>query len=279
AAASGAAGSLAYGQGAVAADVAAGTGGSTAKGVLAKIGGTKGAAAGAGAVASAVIAGWFLWPAGPGVGGESHGALHGHFTRPGILVGQPNMPASETPTMDLDLAVAPARAKRGTLVRAVIGFHARTPWGGSYLPGGQRRCYGEKANRPDVEQEYGFGFGAGYPPGLGKKESVLALYRVPPAAKKEVPQGDNAVVVKTTKEVTGESEPYVQAQCAYLSKRTETRTFTVPGGNVLPPGDYLVAPIMNPRFGRTAGVGPSVTSEQAGAVTKGALPGIRVLGG
>ncbi|WP_344282977.1 serine/threonine-protein kinase [Actinomadura napierensis] len=260
-------------QSAASADVAAKAGTSTSKGVLTKLGGTKGATAIAGVGVGGAIAAWVLWPSGPGVGGVSQGGIHAHWTHPGLLVGQPNMPASDTPYMDLKLKVTPARMKPGTTLRLVEYFHARTPSGGIYLPGGRRQCYGENSKRTDVEGNYSFGWNNEGGPAYGKD---LFFYRIPPAKRHELPTGTGAIPVSATSKITDKAEPFVPSECAFLSKWTQTFTLRVPGKDVLAPGRYLVTPIGPMRItGKRAGV----SQEAMGTVNEGAAPLVQVLGG
>ncbi len=101
AAASTAAGHVSAGltQGATSVDVMAKTGTSASKGFLSKVGGTKGAVGIGVAGVGGVIAAWLFWP-GPSVGGTSHAGVHAYFTKPGVLLGQDYLPASETPYID-----------------------------------------------------------------------------------------------------------------------------------------------------------------------------------
>jgi Protein kinase domain len=255
------------------ADVAAKVGTSTSKGVFAKLGGAKGATAIAGVGIGGAIAAWVLWPAGPGVGGESHGGIHAYWTHPGILVGQPDMPASDTPYMDLKLKVTPARVKPGTTLRLVEYFHARTPSGGKYLPGGRRQCYGEKTKRTDVEGNYSFGWNNGGGPAYGKG---LFFYMIPPAKRHELPTGTGAVPVPANSKITEKSEPYVPSECAFMSSWIQTFTLRVPKKDVLAPGKYLVTPIGPMRI---TGTRAGVSQEAMGTVNEGAAPVIRVLDG
>ncbi|MEU6747209.1 serine/threonine-protein kinase [Spirillospora sp. NPDC046719] len=273
--ASGAAGHAAAGvmHAAASADTAATTGASTSKGVLAKLGGTKGATAIAGVGVGGAIAAWVLWPAGPGVGGESHGGIHAYWTHPGVLVGQPDMPASETPYMDLKLEVTPARVKPGTTLRLVEHFHARTPSGGKYLPGGRRQCFGEKTKRTDVEGNYSFGWHNEGGPAYGKD---LFFYRIPPAERHELPTGTGAVPVSAKSKITNRSEPYVPSECAFMSSWTQTFTLKVPRKDVLAPGKYLVTPIGPMRI---TGTRAGVSQEAMGTVNEGSAPVIQVLDG
>ncbi|WP_176611726.1 serine/threonine-protein kinase [Actinomadura sp. WMMB 499] len=280
--ASGAAGQAASGagyvQGAATADVVGKAAGSTSKGFLSKLGGGKGIAGIGTAGAGAVIAGWLFWPSPPDTGGVSRGAVHGYFTNPGVLLGSPNMPASETPWMDLKLSVTPARAEAGSRVEFVVQFRARTPSGGAYLPNGQRQCHGEDSNHPDVAREYSFGFGGGYvAQEQNEQAAILALYPSPPANRDDPPKDANAITLPTSRNVTGEAQPYVAAQCAYMSSWTETRTVTLPGPETVPPGRYLVAPSVPARLGDTTLDGQPIPPESAGAVTEGRLPVLEVL--
>ncbi|WP_051300352.1 serine/threonine-protein kinase [Actinomadura rifamycini] len=267
-----------YVQGAATADVVTKAAGSTSKGFLSKLGGGKGVAGIGTAGAGAVVAGWLFWPSPPDAGGVSHGAVHGYFTKPGVLVGSPNMPASETPWMDLKLSATPARAEPGSRVKFILHFRARTPWGGVYLPNGQRQCYGENSNRPDVEREYSFGFGGGYVAhDQNEKSAILALYPSPPAHRDDPPKDANAIILRASRKMTGEAQPYVMAQCAFMSRWTETRIVTLPGPKTLPPGKYLVAPAVPPRLGETFLEGEPISPESAGAITEGRLPVLEVL--
>ncbi|WP_075896749.1 serine/threonine-protein kinase [Actinomadura sp. CNU-125] len=142
--------SAGYFQGTATADAVANAAGTTSKGFLSKVGGAKGIT-GIGAVgAGAVAVGWLLWPSAPGAGGESRGAVHASFTRPGVLLGQPNMPAAETPYMNLKISVTPARVEIGSSVQVVTHFEARTPAGALYMPDGERQCFGENDERSDI---------------------------------------------------------------------------------------------------------------------------------
>ncbi|MBT2208597.1 serine/threonine-protein kinase [Actinomadura sp. NEAU-AAG7] len=268
------------GPGSAVTDLAAKAGGSVGKGVLGKLGGTKGVtAASIGGVGAAVVVGWLLWPTGPQVGGQSQGEIHASFTRPGVLLRQPNMPASETPSMDLKLSVAPARVKPGTDVRLVIEFRARTLGSVEYGPGGRRRCLGEEGPRTGPSRSYSFGLGADARDLGIKDEGILAFYPTPPAASRELPNGRKAVMLPATSTTTGVTEPWIQAECAYRSRWTETRTLVLPGAELLEPGKYLVSPSVPPRFWRTTRNGVEFPPEEAGAVARGALPVIEVLRG
>jgi hypothetical protein len=278
--ASGATGHAAAGlmHAATSADVAGTAGASTSKGVLTKVGGTKGAAGIAAVGAGAVAAGWFLWPTSPGVGGESHGAVHAAFTRPGVLLGQRYMPAAETPYIDLKLSVRPARAKPGTEVRMVVQFRARTVGAAYYLPGGRRQCFGKEATPPKTN---GYNFGIGEDPDqLGAQSDIFfGFYRMPPAKRGELPAKADGVYLAASQKAKGESQPFIPAECAYLSNWTETRTLALPGKDLLEPGKYLVTPYAPVKMMRTTQNGKPVSQEAAGAFTQGRLPVIQVLGG
>ncbi|WP_433477333.1 serine/threonine-protein kinase [Spirillospora sp. CA-142024] len=272
-AASGVAGhaSLGSAQSAVTSDVLAKTGTSASKGVLGKVGGAKGAAAIGTAGVGAVIAAWVFWPAGPGVGGESHGGIHAYWTRPGILTGQIDMPASDTPYMDVTMTVTPARVKRGTSLRFVQRFKARTPEGAKYFPGGRRQCFGKNPKRTDTVGGFQFGWNGDDAPFKGDH---LAFYRVPPAKPKELPTGTGAIFVRAKFTRPGMAQPYVAAECAYLSTQTATATLRIPGPKVLEPGTYLVTSISPMRI---TGTRAGVSQEAMGTVNEGAAPLIEVL--
>ncbi|TDC60326.1 serine/threonine protein kinase [Actinomadura sp. GC306] len=264
-------GALGYTQGAATADF---MGTSVSKGFLAKVGGTKGAAAIGTAGVGAVIAAWVLWPSGPGVGGESRGGIHAYFTRPGALTGQPHMPASDTPYMDLLMTVTPARVRPGTNLRLVQQFRARTPAGAKYLPGGRRQCFGEDAERNDTVNNYGFGWYESDAPSDDSFGAFLAFYRVPPAKPKELPTGPGAIFVQAKSKKSDEAQPYVEADCAYQSKWTQTFNLRVPGADVLAPGTYLVTTFAPMQI---TGKRDGVSQEAMGTVNEGSAPIIEVL--
>ncbi|WP_245623290.1 serine/threonine-protein kinase [Spirillospora albida] len=278
AAASGAAGTghatMAVGQ-SISQDAAFGAGSSTSKGVLAKVGGAKGAAGIGAATAGAVAAAWFFWP-GPTIGGTSQGSVHAAFANPGILLSQADMPAAETPYMDLKLTVTPARAKPGTAVRLVTQFRARTVVGALYRRGGSRQCYGEN---PEQEQIKGYEFFMGEELESDDKNPYISVfYRVPPLKRNELPKDSkNAVIIPVNGKITGESQPYIQSECAYMSSWTDTRTFKLPGPRVLRPGNYLISPVTPPRFVTAVQDGKKIPAASAGAIAEGSLPMIKIL--
>ncbi|HEU5032222.1 MAG TPA: serine/threonine-protein kinase [Spirillospora sp.] len=277
--ASGATGHAAAGymQAGVSADTAAKTGASTAKGVLSKVGGAKGATGIAAVGAGAAAAAWFFWP-GPGVGGESHGALHAAFTRPGALLGQPNMPAAETPYMDFKISVRPAHAKPGTRLRLVVQFRARTVGGAYYLPDGSRQCLSDKA-KPPKTKEYNFAMGEDTAQLGLKAKSYIGFYKAPPAKTNRLPQKADGVYLPADYKKAGESQPFNRSECAYTSRWTETRTVVLPGPELLEPGKYLVTPIAPVKLTDLTQAGKPVSPEATGAFTQGRLPVIQVLDG
>ena len=259
-------------QSAASADVMAKTGASVSKGFLSKVGGAK-VAAGIGTVGvGAAIATWVLWPTGPGVGGESRGGIHGYWTRPGVLTGQLSMPASETPYMDMRMKVTPARMKRGTTLHLVLEFRAKTTAGAKYLPGGRRQCFGKDTKRADTVNNYGFGWTSTDAPSEDK--DYLFFFRVPPAKPKQLPTGTGAIYLEAQSKVTGKSEPYSLAECAYLSRWTDTFTLRIPGPEVLAPGTYLVTPYSPMQI---TGKREGVSQEAMGTVNEGSAPLIEVL--
>lgn len=258
-------------QGTASADMVAKAGTSASKGFLSKVGGAK-SATGIGSVGvGAVIAAWVLWPSGPGVGGESHGGIHAYWTRPGVLTGQINMPASETPYMDVTMTVTPARLKRGTTMRFVQQFRARTPEGAKYLPGGRRQCFGENSKRVDTVGDFQFGWNGDDAPFKG---DYLAFYSVPPAKPKQLPTGTGAIFVPAKFAEAKMAQPYVKAECAYLSTQTDSATLRIPGPEILKPGTYLVTSISPMRI---TGTRKGVSQEAMGTVNQGAAPLIEVL--
>jgi hypothetical protein len=262
------------------------TGTSASKGFLSKVGGPKGAVAIGSVGVGAVIAAWLFWPSEPCVGGEDHGLFHAGFKRPGVLTSQPNMPASEGPTLDAKISVAPARVKPGTTVRVVVLVRARMPYGGKYLPGGQRQCFGKDANRQDIVQGFDWTVGGGDSPGRDPEPGSgwhtfgldsLALYRSPPAGRKKLPGPVTPLLLQTPGVKSDDVRAYVRAECAYMSEWTETRTFTFPGSAAVRPGRYLVSPISPLRVTRTIRDGKPIAPAEAGAFTEGTLPMIEVL--
>lgn len=269
AAASTATGHIAAGlaQSATSVDVLAKTGASASKGFLSKVGGTKGAAVMGAVGVGAVIAAWVFWPAGPGVGGESHGGIHAYWTRPGLLTGQPNMPASETPYMDVTMTLKPARVKPGTRLHVVWRFKARTPAGAKYFPGGRRECFGKESKRTDTVNDYSFGWDA-------EGGDNLVFYRVPPANPKQLPTGTGAIFVPGKFTDNKLSESYVLAEYAYISTKTDTGTLTIPGPDVLAPGTYLVTSFAPMRITGKRG---DMSQETMGTVNEGSAAMIKVL--
>jgi hypothetical protein len=171
------------------------------------------------------------------------------------------------------MTVTPARVKPGTSLRLVQRFRARTPSGAKYLPGGRRQCFGEDTERTDVVGNYKFGWNSTDFPSYGKH---LAFYRIPPAKPKQLPTGTGAVFVQAKSKQSGEAQPYIQAECAYESRWTETFTLRVPGPEILAPGTYLVSSIAPMRI---TGTREGVTQEAMGTVNEGAAPVVEVLDG
>ncbi|MBE1534229.1 hypothetical protein H4W34_004062 [Actinomadura algeriensis] len=272
--------SAGYIHGTATADVVAKATGSTSKGFLSKVGGAKGIT-GIGAVgAGAVAVGWLFWPSAPGVGGESSGAVHASFTRPGVLLGQPNMPAAETPYMDLKISVTPARAKTGSSVRVVTHFEARTPAGALYLPEGERRCFGENDERSDI-YDYSWSIGKESQQAENSQKdddsaNFVTLYQIPSVKSTDLPKADGKTVHTNTK-VSDESQPYVKTECAYLSSWTDTRTFKITDSSGLAPGRYLVSPIGPVQIVDTVRAGEEIDPQTAGGITEGSLPVLEVL--
>ncbi|WP_067817552.1 serine/threonine-protein kinase [Actinomadura kijaniata] len=246
------------------------------KGVLAKVGGAKGATGIAGAGTAAVVAIALLLPSSPEVGGEARSSVRASFTQPGALLGQPNMPASETPYIHLDIAVTPARVRAGTKVQMTIRFQARTLQGVKYLPGGSRQCFGEKHNRPDANGGYNYYIGGARSPSGSKDQGQAAFYPAPKEST-AIPPSDKNLVVTTTRKVTGEAQPYNREVCGFLSRWTDYRTFTVPSSRSLRPGRYLLSPYHPPRFTLVERDGKAISPESVGATLQGTLPTVTVL--
>ncbi|MCP2336599.1 hypothetical protein FHU30_001939 [Actinomadura rupiterrae] len=186
---------------------AAKLGASSTKGVLSKVGGTKGAAAICGVGATAAVATVLLWPSGPTVGGRESGTFVLSFTHPDVLLGQPNMPASETPYMRFQITVTPARARPGSEVKVVTVFNARSPFGVAYSPGGQRRCYGEKNHPAGVVKSYDFGIGQGDGKKRAPTQGTVALFPVPPNRPGVVPRGVGQII-EAVRQESENHQPY-----------------------------------------------------------------------
>ncbi|WP_225991769.1 serine/threonine-protein kinase [Actinomadura montaniterrae] len=278
-AASGAVGHAAAGyvQGAASADIATKAGASTSKGVLTKVGGTKGAAGIAAVGAGAVAAAWYFWP-GPGVGGESHGAVHAAFTRPGVLLGVENMPAADTPYIDLKISVRPAKAKPGTKIHVHVSFQGRTVGAVSYPPGRPRQCSGPEGELPK-NHAYNFAIGEDTDQLGVKARYYIGFYQMPPTKRKELPQRANGIFLDADLKKTGEAQPFVQSECAYMSRWQEDRTLVIPERNMLEPGKYLVAPYAPVKLTDLSQDGKPLSPEETGAFTQGRLPMIEVLDG
>ncbi|MEV5568552.1 serine/threonine-protein kinase [Spirillospora sp. NPDC052269] len=265
-------------QAGAASQAAAKFGATSTKGVLSKVGGAKGAAticvAGAAATAATVL----LWPSGPKVGGKASGSFVLSFTKPGVLLGQPNMPASDTPLMRFQITVTPARARPGTQVTVVTRFNARSPFGGTYSAGGQRRCYGEKNHPAGLIKTYNFGIGQDDGIKVGKNEGTTALFPIPPNRPGTIPTGIGQVI-KTVHQVSDNHQPYVQSECAYLSTFVMTDTFILPSSKVVKPGEYLLSQSNSPRITRTSRDKVDIPPSSAGATASGTLPIFTVLKG
>ncbi|MFC9972636.1 serine/threonine protein kinase [Spirillospora sp. NPDC127200] len=246
------------------------------KGALAKVGGAKGATAIGGTSAAAIMAGALLWPSSPQVGGEAQGSVHASFAQPGALLSQPNMPASETPYISLGIKVAPARVKPGTAVRVTIEFRARMPQGVKYLPGGSRQCFGEKPKRTDVNKGYGFALGTENGPESGKDRDRIYFFPPPSADKRPFPSGPG-LSIAVDKAVTGEDQPYNASACAFLSRWTDTRTFTMPSKKTVRPGRYRISVFSPLKFTSIRRVGAEVPPTTVGANVQGSLPVVTVL--
>ncbi|MFA1545045.1 serine/threonine-protein kinase [Actinomadura chokoriensis] len=280
AAASTAAGHVAAGlaQGATSVDMMAEAGASVSKGFLSKVGGAKGAAGIGVAGVGGVIAAWLFWP-GPSVGGTSQAGVHAYFTKPGVLLGQANLPASETPYIDLKYSVTPARAKTGTEVRIVEQFRARTPGSLYYTPSGERQCLGSEVKPPKTHW-YQWGIGLNKDQLAGKNAEVLAFYRIPPAKRDGIPQKtSNAVVLPVRSDTTDEHQPFVPAECAVMSRWTTTIRIVLPDRKLLPPGKYLVTPRVPMKITTAVRGDEAIPPESAGARIDGTLPVIEVLDG
>ncbi|MFB4310649.1 serine/threonine-protein kinase [Actinomadura sp. GTD37] len=278
AAASTAAGHVAAGlaQGAASVDTMAKAGASVSKGFLSKVGGAKGAA-GIGVVGvGGVIAAWLFWP-GPSVGGTSHAGVHAYFTNPGVLLGQTYLPAAETPYIDFKYTLTPARAKTGTEVRLIEEFHGRTPGGVYYTPSGERQCFGHKATPPKTHA-YGWGIGLSKDQLDVKSPDYLTFYRMPPAKRNDIPQKiSGAVTLPVRGDTVGEQQPFVEAECATMSRWTTTTRIVLPDHKLLPPGKYLVTPHAPMKVTKAVREDEAIPPESAGARIDGTLPVIEIL--
>ncbi|TDD72159.1 serine/threonine protein kinase [Actinomadura darangshiensis] len=270
--------SMGFAQGATSADVLAKTGASASKGFLSKVGGAKGAAAIGAVGTGAAVAAWLFWP-GPTVGGTSRAGVHAHFTKPGVLLGQANLPVAETPYIDLKYSLAPARAKTGTEVHLEESFHARTPAAIHYTPTGERQCLGEKVGGSKTHW-YQWGIGLGKDQIDLKTSDYLAFYRIPPFKRGEIPQkAGDAITLPVISDTTGEQQPYVPAECATMSQWTTKYRIVLPEHKLLPPGKYLVTPHAPMKVTTAIRDDVAIPPESAGARIDGTLPVIEVLGG
>ncbi|WP_169514702.1 serine/threonine-protein kinase [Actinomadura atramentaria] len=260
------------GHAAVAAGHSAGAGG---KGVLAKIGGTKGAAAlGAGAGA-AVAVGVFVAVPRPDVGGQSTGTVEMGFARPSVLFAQPYMPASETPLLRHSLTVQPARAKKGTLVKVTDSYTQKLPFGSKYLSDGTRQCFGAKSSRTDGIGTYSLRVGIS-PEDLPPDRIKLGLFRAPEHGNSIPPE--SGIDIDAHSKTINEKEPYVPAQCAQIFSGVDEYTFRIPRDGVLSEGRYLLAYCNPVRFTKTSRYGVAVDPKAAGAYAKGSLPELQIIG-
>ncbi|MEU5880394.1 serine/threonine-protein kinase [Spirillospora sp. NPDC047279] len=245
------------------------------QGVIGKIGGAKGVAGGTTAVAGAVAVAVLLWPSGPTVGGEAQGNLRAYFTRPGLLVGQPNMPAAETPYVTLDYKVTPAKIKPGTRVSVTQRFYSRFVVGARYLPGGKRECFGDKTKRADAIRSYGYSLGGQGTEGLGKNQYPVWFFRTSKAAGGKLPS-ERGVFVTGRSRQTANSEPYSWQDCAFQSTHTSVTTITLPDTDEIPPGRYRVALLYPLGFTKIKGRDAGTTLESVGPRAEGSLPVVEV---
>lgn len=259
-----------------AAHAAVNAGTASGKGLLAKVGGGKGVAALGTAGVAAVTAYVLLLPSEPTVGGQAQGTFGVHFTRPGVLTGQPYMPAADTPYVRLHITVRPARVKAGTRIRVTTRFEARTPQGGKYLPGGELQCFGAESNRRDVIRSYGFWVGGNDAAQQHPDKGTLGFYAKPPARTGEMPQ-NSPIALVADRRVTDEKQPYVPSLCAYMSSWTDVRELTIPSPKTLPAGDYLLSVAVPPRITSLRSQGDPIDPAAAGAVVTGSLPEVTVL--
>lgn len=249
------------------------------KGLLAKVGGAKGAAGIGAATTTAILITLLLWPSAPSEGGESHGSFRAYFTQPGILLGLPNMPPAETPYMKLAITVSPARARADSKIRVITHFQAKTLHGVKYLPNGRRQCFGNKSNRTDINDSYNFtagGEGAQASEQPGNGMGFVELYRVPPARIDRLPV-EHGMPLTGTKQMTAESQPYNFSICGFLSNWTEVRVFIIPDRKVARPGRYLLSPSIPPRISKTSHNGTDIPPVSAGATSIGNLPVLTIL--
>ncbi|WP_433326971.1 serine/threonine-protein kinase [Spirillospora sp. CA-294931] len=257
------------------------------QGILAKIGGAKGALAIGGTVTAAgVVAAVLFWPSAPTVGGESRGTFRLSFGRPGALLGQPLMPAADAPYVDFETTVTPARVKPGTVVtvrtrRTGKLAHAAV----TYLPGGVRQCLERNSY---YHMKYG---GEPGTPGpletatgkLGPNESVFGLHPRPASHTEELPR-EPGILIRAKGLESKSNLRFNRAECNHSLSGGEVRTFVVPRENVLRPGTYLLSPFTPPRFtvisrGTDQKNLKRLPLESAGPTALGALPAVTVLSG
>ncbi|MBO2454563.1 serine/threonine protein kinase [Actinomadura barringtoniae] len=242
-------------------------------GLIGKVGGSKVIVGAGTAVTGAAIAAYLLWPSPPTVGGKASGSVHAYFTQPGVLLGQPNMPATDTPFMKMGVEVTPARVKPGTTIKVVTRFQAKTFHGVKYLPGGVQQCFGQNTKRQDTNNTYGFRLGGPE----SKQDNVERIYffRTPKSGTPPLPTKPTGTYVAAPRRLTYNNQPYLPSQCAYSSTWVDEHTFKMPDTDELKPGYYLIAPFSAAIFtGSKKGV--DLSPQESGARIEGQLPRIRV---
>ncbi len=261
--------STALGQSATQAGTSAG------KGLLAKIGGAKGAAGIAvGTVTVAVIAVTF-WPREPRVGGEARGSVKVYFGRPGVLLNLPAMPSADSPYMSFEMNVVPARMRAGSRVTVTTDYRAWIPQGLRYLPDGTRQCLGEHpAAGSGTNSAYGFSLGLSQGTEPKGKDRIHFYRGRQPSS--DIPKKTGIYVVTDTTQ-TEKDLPYDGTACGSFKEWHAVSVFTMPDTDELPPGRYQLSPYGPPRFGYASRNHKKIALESTDPQATGALPIITVL--
>ncbi|GAA2420882.1 hypothetical protein GCM10010191_35280 [Actinomadura vinacea] len=255
------------------------------KGLLAKIGGAKGAGGAAAGTAAAVMIGLYFWPEGPGVGGTSTGDYRAYFTRPSVVLANASIPDGDnaaSPLVSEKITITPARAKPGTRVRVDIIWHARTPWGLQYLGRGNFRCLSPNSERADAyHRGYSFGLGEERTQSKDTKKPDIWLYRTNDKSPNDIPTGTPVRVQGNLAKQHDQEKYYDNKHCSWTFNASTTIDFAVPLGSSVTPGKYRLS-----RY-YPVGIGQvkvevnrrltTITPASAGARVEGSLPALEVL--
>ncbi|MBG6087299.1 hypothetical protein IW256_001412 [Actinomadura viridis] len=255
------------------------------KGLLSKIGGSKGVTGAGAATAATAMLAVFFWPQGPTVGGTSSGDYRAYFTKPRLVLNNASIPDGDnnaSPLFAISQTIAPSRVKPGTKVRMITKQHSRAIWGLQYISPENFRCRGPHSERADAfHQGYTFGLGDGiYSENQSKKPNVWLFRTTEDETAGTLPER-KPISLPATREDGPFSKRYAMPHCAWTFEFSRTSDFTIPPSTSLRPGKYKVSPhypigiamVKTMINGRFVPMDPA----KAGARVEGSLPTLVVL--